>query len=92
MNKWNALLLLAALASGLVLITIRNQTRDYFSQLNSKEQEMAKMHEEYEVLRIRQAELTNTARVQSLARQQGLAPPTLENTRIIKEHSHADSQ
>ncbi|MDO5685913.1 MAG: cell division protein FtsL [Neisseria sp.] len=92
MNKWNALLLLAALASGLMLITVRNQTRDHFAQLNTAQQEMVNLQEEYEVLRIRQAELTNAIRIRALAQKQGLHPPTLANSRLIREHGNADTQ
>ena len=84
MNKLNVVLLLLALASGMAVITVQDQSREYFIALTNAQKQQTQLNDDFSRLKLEQAKLANHTLIQHAAVQQQLQPPTLADTRMIE--------
>jgi cell division protein FtsL len=84
MNKLNVVLLLLALASGMAVITVQDQSREHFIALTNAQKQQTQLNDDFSRLKLEQAKLANHTLIQQAAVQQQLQPPTLADTRMIE--------
>lgn len=84
MNKLNILLLALALVSGLSVVTVQNQSRQYYIELDKAQKEKVKLEQEYARLKFEQAKLANHKLIKEAAREQNLRPPSSADTQIVE--------
>ncbi|MCF7521499.1 cell division protein FtsL [Neisseria sp. ZJ106] len=76
----NIILLLAVWVSGFFVVTVQDQTRQYFVKLQTAEKQKIEMDQEFARLKLEQAKLANHKLIKVAAEHQNLKPPTAENT------------
>lgn len=84
MNKLNVILLVLALATGLVVVTVQDQARTHHIALYNAQKQQSLLEEQFSKLKLEQAKRASHQLIQEAAARQRLSPPHLENTRIIE--------
>lgn len=84
MNKLNVILLVAALLSGLAVVTVQDQSRQYYISLDKAEKQEVQLEQDYARLKLDQARLSNHQLIKSAAEQQSLHLPDMSETRMIQ--------
>lgn len=84
MNKLNILLLALALVSGVSVVTVQNQSRQYFIALDKAQKQKTVLEQEYARLKFEQAKLANHQLIKVAAKEQNLRPPAQEDTQIVE--------
>lgn len=84
MNKLNMILLALALASGLAVVTVQNQSRQYYIELDKAQKEKVSLEQDYARLKFEQAKRANHKLIKTAAQEQNLRPPKQEDTQIIE--------
>ncbi|MDO4641736.1 MAG: cell division protein FtsL [Neisseria sp.] len=84
MNKLNILLLLLALVSGLSVVAVQNQSRQYFIALDKAQKNKVTLDQEYARLKFEQAKLSNHKLIKAAAQNQNLRPPESGDTQIVE--------
>lgn len=84
MNKLNALLLVAVFATGVMVVTVQNQSRLHFIALDKAQKQQIKLDQDYARLKLEQARLANHKLIKVAAEKQNLQPPTLRNTVMVE--------
>ncbi len=84
MNKLNVILLVAALLSGLAVVTVQDQSRQYYISLDKAEKQEVQLEQDYARLKLDQAKLSNHQLIKSAAERQNLHPPAMTETRMIQ--------
>ena len=84
MNKLNVVLLVLSLASGLAVVTVQNQSRQYYIALDKAEKIKISLDQDYARLKLEQARLANHKLIKAAAEAQKLRAPSAENTQIIE--------
>lgn len=84
MNKLNIVLLALALVSGLAVVTVQNQSRQYYIELDKAQKEKVKLDQEYARLKFEQAKRANHKLIKAAAQEQNLRPPRQEDTQMIE--------
>ncbi|WP_274585721.1 cell division protein FtsL [Neisseria leonii] len=83
MNKVNIILLAVAFASAMTVVTVKNQTRLRFSELDRAQKAEIQLEQDYARLQLAQAKLANTRLIKAAAKRQKLQPPIAADTKII---------
>lgn len=91
MQKLNALLLLIALASALLLVKTHSQNRVYFTELQNRQDEHEALLRERNDKQVEISRLTRTEDVRRKALKEGLYAPDVADVKIIRIN-HAYSQ
>ncbi|MDO5639467.1 MAG: cell division protein FtsL [Neisseria sp.] len=84
MNKLNVILLIAALLSGLAVVTVQDQSRQYYISLDKAEKQEVQLEQDYARLKLDQARLSNHQLIKNAAERQSLHPPEMAETRMIQ--------
>ncbi|UOO82166.1 cell division protein FtsL [Uruburuella testudinis] len=84
MNKLNVILLAAALLSGLAVVTVQDQSRQYYIALDKAEKQEVQLEQDYARLKLDQAKLSNHQLIKNAAERQNLHPPAMADTRMIQ--------
>ncbi|MCS4533994.1 MULTISPECIES: cell division protein FtsL [Neisseria] len=84
MNKLNVLLLVLALLSGLAVVTVQDQSRQYYISLDKAEKQEIQLEHDYARLKLEQAKLSNHKLIRQAAERQQLHPPGASDTRMIE--------
>lgn len=84
MNKLNVILLMAALMSGFSVVSLQDQSRQYFIQLDKAQKEEIRLDQDYARLKLEQARLANHKLIKVAAEKQNLQPPGAHNTIMIE--------
>ncbi|EFI23690.1 cell division protein FtsL [Neisseria sp. oral taxon 014 str. F0314] len=85
MNKLNVILLVAASASGFVVVTVQDQARRNYMVLDKAQKQEIKLEQDYARLKLGQAKLSNHKLIKVAAEKQRLQPPSAHNT-VMVEH------
>ena len=80
MNKLNVILLVAASASGFVVVTVQDQARRNYMVLDKAQKQEIKLEQDYARLKLGQAKLSNHKLIKVAAEKQRLQPPSAHNT------------
>lgn len=88
MNRLNVILLAVALLSGLAVVTVQNQSRQYYISLDKAEKQEVQLEQDYARLKLDQAKLSNHQLIKRAAERQSLHFPEMSETRMIQV-SHA---
>ena len=84
MNKLNVVLLLLSLASGLAVVTVQNQSRQYYIALDKAEKIKISLDQDYARLKLEQARLANHKLIKAAAEAQKLRAPSQKNKQNIE--------
>lgn len=84
MNKLNTLLLIAAFATGVAVVTVQNESRQRFMALDKAQKQQIKLDQDYARLKLEQARLANHKLIKVAAERQNLKPPTSYNTVMVE--------
>ncbi len=84
MNKLNVVLLLLALFSGLLAVTVQDRSRQHYIALDKAQKQKIALDQDYARLKLEQARLSNHKLIQAAAEAQNLHPPSAENTQIVE--------
>ena len=84
MNKLNILLLIVTLLTGLGVVTVEDQSRQYYIELDRAEKHEVELDQDYARLKLEQAKLANHQLIQAAAKQQNLHPPGNTDTKMIE--------
>lgn len=83
MNKLNVLLLVLVLLSALAAVTVQNQSRQYFVELDQAQKGEALLNDDFSRLKLQQAKLSNHQLIQQAAQAQRLRPPEIAETHMV---------
>ena len=83
MNKLNILLLIVTLLTGLGVVTVEDQSRQYYIELDRAEKHEVELDQDYARLKLEQAKLANHQLIKAAAKQQNLHPPGNTDTKMI---------
>ncbi|EGV35652.1 cell division protein FtsL [Neisseria weaveri] len=83
-NKLNVVLLLVVFGSGLGVVSVQNQSRQYYIALDKAEKQEAHLDQEYARLKLEQAKLASHKLIKQAADRQNLHPPSAADTQIIE--------
>ncbi|WP_107928473.1 cell division protein FtsL [Neisseria animaloris] len=84
MNKLNVILLVLALLSGLAVVTVQDQSRQYYISLDKAQKHEIQLEQDYARLKLEQAKLSNHKLIKEAAQKQKLQPPSATDTRMIE--------
>ena len=84
MNKLNVILLVLALLSGLAVVTVQDQSRQYYISLDKAQKHEIQLDQDYARLKLEQAKLSNHQLIKDAAQKQKLQPPGAADTRMIE--------
>ncbi len=84
MNKLNVLLLILALGSGLGVVTVQDQSRRHYIELDRAEKHTIALDQDYARLKLEQAKLANHKLIKEAAERQNLHPPGSADTKMIE--------
>ncbi|MDO1509744.1 cell division protein FtsL [Neisseria sp. Dent CA1/247] len=84
MNKLNVILLVLALLSGLAVVTVQDQSRQYYISLDKAQKHEIQLDQDYARLKLEQAKLSNHKLIKEAAEKQKLQPPSAADTRMIE--------
>ncbi|KPN72984.1 cell division protein FtsL [Neisseria sp. 74A18] len=84
MNKLNVILLVLALLSGLAVVTVQDQSRQYYISLDKAQKHEIQLDQDYARLKLEQAKLSNHKLIKEAAQKQKLQPPSAADTRMIE--------
>ena len=84
MNKLNVVLLLLALASGMAVITVQDQSREYFIALTNAQKQQTQLNDDFSRLKLEQAKLANHQLIKAAAEKQNLRPPGALDTKMVE--------
>lgn len=84
MNKLNVILLVLALLSGLAVVTVQDQSRQYYISLDKAQKHEIQLEQDYARLKLEQAKLSNHKLIKEAAQKQKLQPPSVADTRMIE--------
>ncbi|OSI07945.1 MULTISPECIES: cell division protein FtsL [Neisseria] len=84
MNKLNVILLVLALLSGLAVVTVQDQSRQYYISLDKAQKHEIQLEQDYARLKLEQAKLSNHKLIKEAAQKQKLQPPSAADTRMIE--------
>ncbi|MFS6937453.1 cell division protein FtsL [Neisseria animaloris] len=84
MNKLNVILLVLALLSGLAVVTVQDQSRQYYISLDKAQKHEIQLEQDYARLKLEQAKLSNHKLIKEAAQKQKLQPPGAADTRMIE--------
>ncbi|QEY23720.1 cell division protein FtsL [Neisseria animalis] len=84
MTKLNIILLLAAFVSGFFVVTVQNQSRQHFIELDKAQKQEIKLEEDFSRLKLEQARLANHKLIKVAAEKQKLKPPAAHNTVMVE--------
>lgn len=79
----NVILLVLAFMSGLAAVTVQNQSRADFIELDRANREEEQLEQEYARLKLAQAKLANHQLIKVAAEKQKMKLPELDETKII---------
>ncbi|MFH4354897.1 MAG: cell division protein FtsL [Neisseriaceae bacterium] len=82
--KLNACLLIVTVASAMLLISMRSQTRGYFGLKENQKRLMQNLEEEYRLMLLEKAQLTNIDRIKKKASSVGMQLPDFTARRALK--------
>lgn len=84
MNKLNIVLLVLAFITGVVVVTVQDQSRQYFIVLSQAEKQEVKLEQDYARLKLEQARLSNKRLAELGGGGQLLHPPMITDTRVVE--------
>lgn len=84
MNKLNVLLLILTLLTGLGVVTVEDQSRQYYIELDRAEKHEVELDQDYARLKLEQAKLANHKLIKAAAERQNLHPPGNADTQMIE--------
>ncbi|STZ76928.1 cell division protein FtsL [Bergeriella denitrificans] len=87
MNKLNIILLLAAFASGFFVVTVQDQSRRYFIELDKAQKQEIQLDQDFARLKLEQARLANHKLIKVAAEKQRLRPPSAHNTIMVERNN-----
>lgn len=83
MSKLSIFLLLLVILSALAVVTVRDESRHRYMELNEARQGEYLLDDDYSRLKLLQAKLSSHQLIQQAAEQQNLRSPSLAETRMI---------
>lgn len=83
MNKLNIMLLILVLLSALMVVTVQNQSRQYFVELDQAQKGENLLNDDFSRLKLQQAKLSSHQMIQHAADMQQLRPPTIAQTHMV---------
>ena len=84
MNKLNIVLLILAFLSGVVVVTVQDQSRRHYIALDKAQKQEQHLEQDYARLKLDQAKLANHQLIKSAADKQNLHAPSMTETRMIE--------
>lgn len=84
MNYINVILLVLALGSGFAVITVQNQSSQYHIELDKADKQRVMLDQEYERMRLAQAQAANLQLIKNAAESQLLRAPSINDIKLIK--------
>lgn len=70
--------------TGFGVVTVQDETRQYFIQLQNAEKQKIKLNQDFAKLKLEQARLANHKLIKVAAEKQHLQPPSSSNTVIVE--------
>lgn len=93
MNKLNIVLLVLAFIAGVMVVTVQDQSRQYFILLSQAEKQEVKLEQDYARLKLEQARLSNRRLAELSTEEQVLHPPVVSNTQVVEwRHKQGNPQ
>ncbi|MBN3859279.1 cell division protein FtsL [Neisseriaceae bacterium PsAf] len=84
MTKVNVFLLVVAFISAMILISMRSQTKGYFDRAENERRLAHNLEEEYRIMQLERARLTNITRIKQKASEIGMILPNYDTKRVLK--------
>ncbi|WP_373740520.1 cell division protein FtsL [Neisseria sp.] len=84
MNRLNVILLIAVLGSGLAVVNVQNQSKQYFIALDKAQKQEIRLEQDFARLKLEQARLANHKLIKVAAEKQSLQPPSAGDTFMVE--------
>lgn len=84
MNRLNVILLIAVLGSGLAVVNVQNQSKQYFIALDKAQKQEIRLEQDFARLKLEQARLANHKLIKVAAEKQSLHPPSAGDTFMVE--------
>ncbi len=78
------ILLIAVLGSGLAVVNVQNQSKQYFIALDKAQKQEIRLEQDFARLKLEQARLANHKLIKVAAEKQSLQPPSAGDTFMVE--------
>ncbi|QRN40981.1 MAG: cell division protein FtsL [Neisseriaceae bacterium] len=80
----NFFLLVVVFVSAMILVSMRSQTKGYFDRAENERHLAHNLEEEYRIMQLERAQLTNITRIKQKASKIGMVLPNYDTKRVLK--------
>lgn len=84
MTKVNIILVILVFISAMILVTMRSHSKGYFDEIEKQRALSLNLEEEYKIMQLDRARLTNINRIKEKSTALGMELPSYDSRRVLR--------